>query len=120
MAQVIITINGIRVSKGTGYKPSKKNSNDKTPTFDGIDITQDEHPEYTVDVDRIDSYNSQYERLFDQAINEPNIPIVIEDNNKVDTYTGCYLESDGGNRDPKKKLTQSLSFMASNRIRDWK
>jgi hypothetical protein len=117
---VTITINGVRVAKGTGYKPSIKNNNDKTDTFDGPDITKDEFPEYTVGIDRIDTYNSQYERLFDKAINGDNIPIVIEDNNKVDTYTGCYLESDSGDRAPKKKLTQSLSFMASKRIRAWK
>lgn len=118
---VDVYINSVRVAKGTGFKSSKKSNNDKTDTFDGPDYTHDEFPEYTVSIDRIDSYNTQYESILDKAVeaNPDGIPIVIIDGNLKYTFTGCFIESEDDSRDPKKKMTHSLSFMAKTRKKEW-
>lgn len=111
---VSIYFDGVKVAKGTGYKYSKKRNNDKTDTFDGPDYTYDENEEISVSIDRIDTYNSQYETILANAIanNPDGIPITVVDGNVTDQFTGCMIDSTEVSRDPKKKRNYSLSFTA--------
>lgn len=111
---VDILINGIRVANGTGYKASVKSNNDKTDTFDGPVYSHDEFPEISVTIDRISSYNVQYEKILADAIknNPDGIPITVKDGEIEDKFTGCFIESKDITKDPKKKRTESFSFMA--------
>ena len=119
---VKILLNGVKVAKGTKYSWDRKISNDIQKTFDGTDIGEDDSPYYDVKVSRIVSYDPNFEKNFEAAL-LANIPIVVSDSVNghtfTDTYTGCVLDSIGGDKAPNKKSTEDLGWVAITRKREW-
>ena len=109
---VNIYLNGLRVASATSFEYTKKKDNNKELTFDGYDISEAEHAEYTVKLSRMHSYDPNYEADMESAL-QGNIPIVIEDKTITYTFHGCYLSDESGKRDPKSKMKLDLSFDAS-------
>lgn len=119
---VLIYINGARVAKGTKYDYDFKKDNDVQDTFDGPDVAEAEYGQWTVKISRLVTFDPNFERTFENAL-KSNIPIVIKDTvngqTLTDTYSSCYLDSTSGSRDPKKKLSEDLSFKSLDRTRKW-
>ena len=114
---VNIYLNGIRVARAKSFDYSVKKDNTKDITFDGMEISPAEYPEYTVKLERIHSYDPNYEASMDTALTGV-IPIVVEDGVMTYTFSGCYISDESGKRDPKTKMTVSLSFDATSMTKE--
>ena len=116
--KINILIDGLRVAKATKYSFDYKQANDVEDTFDGPDGTPANYGTWTVKLSRLVSYDPNFESKLAAAVAPGSqIPIVIQDGNITDTYTGCMLDSISGSKDPKKAANEDYSFSSLDRTR---
>lgn len=112
MVKTDIYINGVRVGEATKFDHKKTKENTKTPTFDGTKIKEDDSPNFTLDISKLDTQDVITENGFLKVINGVGgYPIIAKRGKKVTTCTGCYLSSFNG-ADTPKDGTFDVSFDA--------
>jgi len=104
----------VQLARGTSFDYEEKWDNSKEATFDGPVYDRGEFPEFTCKLSRVDTYNTQYEKIVNKAMAEhpEGIPLTVVDGPVTDIFTGCILESRSVKRDPKSKRKIDLSFIA--------
>ena len=116
--KINLLIDGVRVAKATKYSSSYKQKNDVEDTFDGPDGTPADYGTWTIKLSRLVSYDPQFENKLAKALQPGSkVPVVIQDNNIIDTYTGCMLDSIDGSKSPAKAANEDYSFSALTRTR---
>jgi len=108
---VNILINGVRVAKASKYGYEYTQKNDVEDTFDGPEGTPADYGTWKITLSRLVSYVADFETKLAAALQPDNeVPIVIQDKNITDTYTGCMVDSIKGSKAPNKALTEDFSF----------
>lgn len=111
---------GTRIGNGTKYDDTFDNSVEETETFDGV-VLDEGIAKYDFTISRVISNDPSYETVLETALSKPGGALVVEDTTAKlkDYYTGCYVTSRKGSKDPRKRRAEDITFKAQNRTRKW-